>query len=1001
MLTTFAALAALCVQQEPLHAEGPLAWWEARLRVLVREDARHETFGSVGRRLWITRDDPRPGLRGQAHWLHHTPELADLLAIEFFGPDGMELAPLLHQRRWRPTDNAVQGWVGDAHLYEQRWITSDDVYVWRGTMTGPLDATVRVRSRLTPGVAGDRSRFATLACVAPEHGEVVALSRGLHPVAPDTPMFAEGEHCTRQSGSRGQDRKAGASGGAVLGSDFGGKRGHRASWRFGGDGRDGWTLLARVARAAAGPARWSVQIDDTPAGELACAPTGGWGGQTQEFAWARLDLPRLPDQPFDLTLQAQHDGANTNFDGLLLLRRDQAEQPPPPEQWNSLDPLRGALDLRAGSIERDGVPFEIAAERTSPLHATGLRPARPLPLPAGAPLLHALVLPDGAAPRLSVGDRQIAVPRAREPIAVALLLPESGAAELTAQDCVLLALTREQVVVGGSSRLRRGHVVLHGVPCELRLTVAGLPADHRLTLRAGERCTFTVALEFCGTALPGAATETLLAEPDPLAAHRRREAAWYARHCPRFECADPLLANLWTYRCFLLRHNLAEPRAGHLGGGPVFYEGRHGSWYPRVITFSTPHIVAEARWLADPTLWRGNVEAHLAHLAEDGELPNLLVDWTGFRYSNWIGAATVDALKVHPDPFWLRDWLPALVRNTEGIAALYDQDADGVLCTGDHYTTGMEFQPSFWFHDGYDNRKPQADLERPDLTAYVFGNARALAQVARAQQQPETAARLEALAGRLQAGALRKLWHGEDRFFYSVRERDDAPARAREVVGFYPFRFQLAPDAPEFRAALSYLVSPAEFWTAFPVASCSKQVPVYSAAVQRWPGPGGLVTACMWNGPTWPHANSLIADTMAVVLRSYGPSAVQPGHLGELLRSFAQFHCEDGEPSRPLLREYGDGETGVNWGCADYLHSTWLDLVIRHAAGLTPRDDAILEVRPLALGLPDFALHDVPYRGHRIGIRIARGRLFVTVDGRAVGEGNVAEGLQLSGVLDP
>src|SRR5690606_31060352 len=127
----------------------------------------------------------------------------------------------------------------------------------------------------------------------------------------------------------------------------------------------------------------------------------------------------------------------------------------------------------------------------------------------------------------------------------------------------------------------------------------------------------------------------------------------------------------------------------------------------------------------------------------------------------------------------------------------------------------------------------------------------------------------------------------------------------------------------------------------------------------------------------------------ATALRRYHAVPFDARKLGELLDRFARFHCEDGDPGKLLLREYGDGETGVNWGCPDYMHSTWCDLVIRHLAGLVPRHDATLEVRPLPLFAPDdprsgFRLEDVPYRGHRVGIEIRGRELEVWLDGRSL-----------------
>jgi hypothetical protein len=190
-------------------------------------------------------------------------------------------------------------------------------------------------------------------------------------------------------------------------------------------------------------------------------------------------------------------------------------------------------------------------------------------------------------------------------------------------------------------------------------------------------------------------------------------------------------------------------------------------------------------------------------------------------------------------------------------------------------------------------------------------------------------------------------------------------------------------------------------------------VPVFSAAVQQWPGPGGVVQPCMWNGPSWPHATSLVIDAVARVVRGTsepnarlfaaraadGSPLSDARFLGELMRRYARFHCEGGDPARPLLREYGDADSGRNWGCADYLHSTFNDLVIRHWAGLVPRFDNTLEVRPLDLGLGDVRIDEIAYHGRKVSIALAGDVLEVFVDGKSVGKGNAGEGLAVDGAL--
>ena len=977
------------------------AFWAERLQALARDDARAGTLAPVGERLWATRLLPLPGLRGEAHYLHHTQDLRDPLVVSFETLDGAPVQLALSGQRWTPTHSEVEYRVGGGgQVRERRWITAADTFVSEFTCQGLPALRMRWRAPLAQQPFGEQRQRP----VALGPGTVSLATSPLVRIGePVDPVWIEGEACLRQRGSLGGDKKAAASGGEVLGAEFGGERGDHAVWRFVHPQEGPATVFVRYTRQTAGPARVRVAIEGRPetANEVDLASTGGWGEQPEHLALMRVPLGALPLGVLELRLEVLADGGNVNVDGMFVVPSAAEEFTPPPKQaWRWLDPMRGGLVVDGPHLDLDGVRFVL------PDGAMG-RPCTPsstVDLDATDEWVHVLALPTGDEASLQLDDGTVRKlgPRERNLAAHAVSLFARGRVQhLYLTQCVLLGVTLERPSTGGAD-LRRGDVTFHGVRTPVVAGVHGVDAARQLPasdLPASDNGPVRAfaTIEFSGEGEPGAATEAAMAGDDPFAAHVAASVAWYARNAPRLTCADRGLQDLWTYRAFLLRHNLATPNAGFLSGGPVFYEGRHGSWYPRVITFSTPHIVAESRWLADPTLWQANVRAHLRNVQPGEDLPNLLVDWRGFRYTNWIAETVVEACKARGDRATLAELLPPLAANVQFLAKQFDPDGDGLLAPGDHYTTGMEFQPSFWFHAGYDNSKPQTDLERPDFNAYTYGNAMALAAGARWLGDDATAAAMTAIATRIQRATLTKLWHAEDSFFYSVREADDDPARCAEVIGFYPFRFGLAPLEPTYTRALARLFDPAQFQARFSVTSCGRQVPVFSASVQQWPGPGGVIQPCMWNGPVWPHATSLVADALARVART-DPTAARTLHLearlGELLRAYAAFHRENGDPKRPLLREYGDADTGRNWGCADYLHSTFQDLVICHWAGLIPRFDDTLEIRPLALGLGDLHLERIPYHGHFLDIRLQGETLTVHVDGKPLESARARDGIQ-------
>lgn len=978
--------------------QGPgdhIAHWQERLADLARPDDRHGTFGPTGRRLWATRLEPALGFRGDFHYVQHTPGLTDVLRIELVDAAGTVLPVEVTGREWQPSHSTVRYSVGGGgHIVEHKWITDDDVLVTRLRVRGIAEFGVRWSSPIAEEPTGDLRRF-TPVSLARLANEDLRTSSALRIGTATTPVWIEAEDAERRGGACHVERRAAASGGSVLRD---GAAGGEASYAFLSPGEGRWTLVARYTRTEPDEARLSVTVRGADAGELRCPPTAGGGGSESDFGLATLALGAIAAGPSELRIAWNGELAGTALDGFFLLPSTEgAPALPPREQWRSLDPMRGALVLPGGRITVHGVPFAVLP----PMGPQGVVSEEPIDVGGSGAVLHVLAIPLAADASLSCGGvtrRLGARARTLQDSAVALEVPAAGDLRLHAQRCVVIAATREDVRARGDVEVRRGYREWHGIGTEVRASLHGLVQPWHVSAPGDRDVELTFAVECTGDRVPMVATQRAVAG-DALARHVRAYASWFAERAPRLRASDELLQRLWTYRWFLVRHALAWPEAGYLRGGPVLYEGRHGSWYPRVITFSTPHIVAETRWLADSSLFLGNVRALVAAQTESGELPNLTVDTRRGRYDNWLPAAVVDAFAVHDDARALEQMLPALMRQVEGTAAAFDPDGDGLLVSQDHYATGMEFQPAFWAFADYDDSKPPAQLARPDLNSYHFANASALAAAAAWLQRDGDAARMAQLAERTEQAVLAKLWHAEDGFFYSARAADGALARCKEVVGCYPIRFGIATAGGGHGAALAALLDPAQFWTAFPPASCSQEVPAYSAAVQRWPAAGGVTAPCMWNGPTWPHAVSVAADALASALREREQSAVRPAQLGDLLRRYALFHCEGGDPKRPLLREYGNADTGEGQGCPDYLHSTFIDLLIRHAAGLVPRFDDVLQVRPLALRLGDLEIEDLPYHGHRVGIAIRGDELTVTLDGEVAGQGSAQRGLTLAGVV--
>jgi len=468
---------------------------------------------------------------------------------------------------------------------------------------------------------------------------------------------------------------------------------------------------------------------------------------------------------------------------------------------------------------------------------------------------------------------------------------------------------------------------------------------------------------------------------DPLHSQVVGYQAWFDANIPYFDCSDPWVGKLYYHRAYLLHKNMLNPGLGRMNW-PTQSEGRwRSTWYPNVISYGAAHQVREARWLRDPSYWQGHVRTWAENEKPDGIFPSHVTPSgpAGGQYTDWITSAAWEGHLVHPDPAFLAQVVDRLAANVRGWQKAYDPDGDGLLLVDSHWWTGMEYQPSFFYFSDYkvstDFSQPSrpVGIDRVDLTAYNYGNAVAVARIYRQLGRAGEAREFEDLAAKIARAVLQKMWQPRKRFFYSLRAGDGAVADVKEVIGVYPFYFGMIPAGKGYESAWESILDPKQFWTNWPVASASRECLAFSQT--NWPG-DGRAAGCMWNGPTWPHANAIVLTAMARALRAardhhVADSPLKREHLWQLFHSFTRAQFRDQDLQYPWTGEFYNGDTG-RWKTAerDYNHSTWLDILIPELIGLVPRDDDTLEIDPLlfetALGY--FILDGQRYHGHDVTI---------------------------------
>jgi hypothetical protein len=990
--------------------------------VLRRDGDRYGTFGPTGGRLFTERIEPGLGLHGQFCYIHHS-DIRDPVTLEWEAPPDAE-PPKLVQTTWYPSHLEAEWELGGRRVVERKFITEDDVLVdvidlVKGEGRAP-GGTFEVKSGIAKEEFRPGSRFSEIDLRSVVNANPSPAENLFSGKEGPFRLWREGEAYTRQEGSTGKDEKPAASGAEVLGRDFGGAVGHWVEYEFETPALSGLTISLRAARLADKPAHWKVSIDGKQRGELHVPATGGWGERDEDFAWCAAWTGALEAGRHVLRFESTEWGSNTNFDGFLLaefslgfravrlhdgsmkwLEKERVLYEPGQTHvgavpYDLIDPAqnggKGIIVLNGGDAadaasrypQSVTIPVQ-GAEGANRLYMLG-QVGGFIGSERGPHVIYRLhfdsgepaefqVPPMGEMRRWTDDLRPFSAPLPPRRTLTSIEVVDGGSRVAP----VVAAATLELHAPGELPPTRLlGRGEFYGVSATFvagaafRIRATGGPSIGGLRVRMGGSQAQRIVLACAvaeGLEEANRRADFWLNADDPLREHERQYQKWFDETCPIFDCDDPYMTKLWTYRWFIARHCLSLARTGNLKY-PCFFEGMHGGWFPSEIAYSSPHIIDEVRWLRDPQYAFGQGRDHAAVAGEHGVFESLRINWIGSWYTNWIPMSMWRAYLVHSQKPYLQEVIGAMAADVKGLFKRFDKDGDKLCTPPSHWPTGMEWQPAFFYFNDYDNTKPEAPLERGDLVGYHYGNARAVASAYELVLKDEKKAReFNDIADGIRDACLRKMWNEKDHWFYAVREGDDVPAPCMEVVGFYPFMTHLPPDSGTYAEALQYLGDDAYFWNPFPVTTVSKKCPVYTPTQQKWPGPGGTVTGCMWNGPTWPHANSIIANVLANVLRDYRTNtAVTPELYWRFLHRFTHLHFEDDNLAHPMIREYYDGETGKGWGCYDYFHSTYNDLIISHVAGLVPSADDTITLKPIPGPLKHFRVDRLRYHGHELVI---------------------------------
>ncbi|WP_460764880.1 MGH1-like glycoside hydrolase domain-containing protein [Niabella terrae] len=415
---------------------------------------------------------------------------------------------------------------------------------------------------------------------------------------------------------------------------------------------------------------------------------------------------------------------------------------------------------------------------------------------------------------------------------------------------------------------------------------------------------------------------------------------WMQQNIPLFECPDPAFEEIYYFRWWTLRKHLKQTPQGYVF--TEFLVPRNYADKYNLISSGLGHHIYEARWLHNQeylndylNIWyRGNEGKPLKRLR---------------AYSSWTMDAIWNRYLVNGDAGFLSEYLDDLVADYQGWEA--EKKYPGGLFWQYDVRDAMEETIS----GGRKEKNP-----RPSINGYMYGNASALAAMARLNQRSDLAALFTRKADSLKRDVEAKLWDAKTSFFQVRKEPADTLAAVMEEIGFIPWYFNL--PASKYSGAWRRLMDPRHFNAPVGITTADRSHPGF-----RTHG----CCHCEWDGAVWPFATAQTLTAMANLLNQYRQPYVSKSDYFQQLLKYARSQHKNG---KPYIGEYMDEKTG-QWLTADergryYNHSTFNDLVITGLVGLRPQAGNQVVVNPLlpAGNWDWFCLDDILYHGKKLTI---------------------------------
>lgn len=438
--------------------------------------------------------------------------------------------------------------------------------------------------------------------------------------------------------------------------------------------------------------------------------------------------------------------------------------------------------------------------------------------------------------------------------------------------------------------------------------------------------------------------------------------SWFKRNIPILDIPDQQIQDVYYYRWQSYKEHIVYSGAqyGYFLSEflqPVGYGAPYGG-----IVAAAGHHINEGRWIRDTKYGDDLINYWLAgpgqfsKPADDGVNKDTY-DWA-HEYSFWAASSVWRRYQVTGDKDFVVGQLDNLVKQYRG----WDNHFDSSL--------GLYWQVPVWDATeftaaSYESSDPYHGGAgfRPTINAYQYGDARAIAAIAKIKGDSALADEYNKRADALQSNMQTHLWD-QDTQFFKHRQRDNNPdgklVTTREIMGYIPWMFSM-PNSSSDSVAFAQLKDPQGFQAKFGPTTAERRSKWFMHEADN---------CCRWDGPSWPYATAQTLTAVENLLNGCKPqSALSKSDYVDMLRTYALTQYKDGKPYVAEAHSPDDDKwiyDGYDHS-EDYNHSTFVDNVIAGLLGLRGQSDNSLVINPLA-SWDHFALENAPYHGHSITI---------------------------------